>query len=84
MTKVLVVDDVEYKRAQLGIDGDCGFALLGPNIQEGEAEFVEVIPTTVGKYYDQRTAAYEALRRLRIRLGKPELGYFLGDMPSSL
>lgn len=30
------------ERAELGIDGNCGFALLGPDIQEGEAEFVEI------------------------------------------
>lgn len=30
------------ERAELGIDGNCGFALLGPNLQEGEAEFVEI------------------------------------------
>ena len=30
------------ERAELGIDGNCGFALLGPDLQEGEAEFVEI------------------------------------------
>lgn len=35
------------ERAQLGIDGNCGFALLGENLQEGEAEFVEIEPVTV-------------------------------------
>jgi hypothetical protein len=32
----------KYGRAQLGIDGNCGFALLGSDLQEGEAEFVEI------------------------------------------
>lgn len=32
------------ERAMLGVDGDCGFALLGENIQEGDAEFVEIAP----------------------------------------
>jgi hypothetical protein len=32
----------QYGRAELGIDGNCGFALIGPNLQEGEAEFVEI------------------------------------------
>ena len=32
----------KYSRAELGIDGNCGFALIGPNLQEGEAEFVEI------------------------------------------
>lgn len=35
------------ERAQLGIDGNCGFALLGENLQEGESEFVEIEPVTV-------------------------------------
>lgn len=35
------------ERAELGIDGNCGFALLGPDLQEGEAEFVEIEPVTV-------------------------------------
>jgi len=30
------------QRAELGIDGNCGYALIGVNIQEGEAEFVEI------------------------------------------
>jgi hypothetical protein len=32
----------QYGRAVLGIDGNAGFALLGGDLQEGEAEFVEV------------------------------------------
>lgn len=66
------------ERAELGIDGNCGFALLGPDIQAGEAEFVEITPTDRGEYWDQRTAAFEALRRLRARLNKPELSYYIG------
>jgi len=27
---------------QLGVDGNCGFALLGDDLQSGEAEFVEI------------------------------------------
>jgi len=27
---------------QLGVDGNCGFALLGEDLQSGEAEFVEI------------------------------------------
>jgi hypothetical protein len=34
----------QYGRAELGIDGNCCFALIGENLQEGESEFVE-IPT---------------------------------------
>lgn len=27
------------ERAVIGVDGNCGFALLGENLQEGEVEF---------------------------------------------
>lgn len=30
------------QHAELGVDGNCGFALLGENIQVGEAEFEPV------------------------------------------
>ena len=30
------------ERAILGVDGNCGFALLGEDIQAGEAEFVKI------------------------------------------
>jgi hypothetical protein len=70
---------MSIERAELGIDGNCGFALLGEDLQAGEAEFVEVIPTKAGLYWDQRGAAHEALRRLRVRLNKPDLSYFLGE-----
>ena len=41
------------ERAELGIDGNCGFALLGVNLQEGEAEFVEIEAVIVPPYYAQ-------------------------------
>lgn len=63
------------ERASIGIDGNCGYALLGDNIQEGEAEFVEV-PNPGGRI-EQMIAAKAALARLRERLGMPRLSYFL-------
>lgn len=33
---------MENRRIELGIDGDQGYALLGSNLQEGEAEFVSL------------------------------------------
>lgn len=82
------------ERAELGIDGNCGFALLGANIQEGEAEFVEIPAvqpdnsTHHERYTQENTASRdqaaqlsackEALRRLRVRLGKPDLSYYFG------
>ena len=66
------------KRALIGIDENCGFALLGPNIQEGEVEFVEIDatePEEGNRYYSTEwreaaeRAASEALAALRARLG---------------
>lgn len=76
------------QRAELGIDGNCGFALIGVNIQEGEAEFVE-IPTAKadpdssfmrpkGEDAAKLWACKEALRRLRTRLNLPNMSYYFG------
>jgi hypothetical protein len=71
-----------FGRAQLGIDGNCGFALLGPDIQEGEAEFVEIAPTREAAYHaplgDKLSACKQALEKLRERLNLPSLSYYFG------
>ncbi len=67
---------MELERAELGIDGNCGFALLGENIQEGEAEFVEIGPAN--DLYARLLAPKQALKKLKLRLNKPELSYFFG------
>jgi hypothetical protein len=73
----------DYGRAHLGIDGNCGFALLGPDIQEGEAEFVEIAPTREAAYHaplgDKLTACKSALQKLRDRLNLPNLSYYFGE-----
>jgi hypothetical protein len=74
--------EVERERAVIGIDGNCGYALLGENLQEGESEFVEIDdvddPRAASfelRYYSDewceaaRTAARRALDKLRARLG---------------
>lgn len=72
---------MKMRRALVGVDGNCGFALLGEDIQSGEAEFVEIdaidIEKTGGgnRYYDTdwvkaaNKACNEALGKLRERLG---------------
>ena len=76
------------QRAELGIDGNCGYALLGVNIQEGEVEFVE-IPTAKpdadssfmrpkGEEAAKLWACKEALRKLRERLNMPNMSYYFG------
>jgi hypothetical protein len=73
-------------RVELGIDGNYGFALLGINLQDGEAEFVEIpqFDKTDNDGYNGRRlgaklyACQEALKRLKKRLNKPELSFFFG------
>ena len=66
-------------RAVLSLDGDCACALLGPNLQEGEAEFVKVdYSTSLPEWKAERRAAFLALEALRKRLGI-EITYAIGD-----
>ena len=85
----------EYGMVQLGIDGNCGFALLGPNLQEGESEFVEipVVEPDNSTHHERYTrehtqqmelgaklwACKEAFRRLQKRLVLPRMGYYFGN-----
>ena len=64
------------ERAELGIDGNCGFALLGESLQEGEAEFVEI--ASPGDTSAQLTACKKALRALQARLGRTDFSYYFG------
>jgi len=64
------------KRAVLGIDGNAAFALLGEDLQVGEAEFVELAAGADER--QQAAACKQALRNLRARLGMPDLSYELG------
>ena len=61
----------------LSIDGDHACALLGENLQEGEAEFVKVDDTK--SRYSKNIAARKALKALCDRLGKGQLGYYVGE-----
>jgi hypothetical protein len=77
-------------RAELGVDGNAGFALLGPNLQEGDAEFVDIdLPTERSqdplRWNDVEwlnaasLAASKAFRNLKARYPKQELSYFLSE-----
>ena len=69
----------EIARAVLSLDGDCGCALLGVNLQEGEAEFVKVdYSTSMPDWRAERAAAFRALIKLRERLGI-EITYAIGQ-----
>jgi hypothetical protein len=72
--------DMEF--VELGVDGNAGFALLGENIQEGEAQFVTVnsdAPIGSPAWNDAaRVAATAALDALKARICDRELFYCLG------
>ena len=71
----------KMERAELGIDGNCSFALLGENLQEGEAEFVDV---NQGEdeplFVAQNRASRIAFRKLQKRMKSRgiAISYFLG------
>lgn len=68
-------------RAVLGIDGNCGFALLGEDLQVGEAEFVIIEseePNWTSEYQRQaKIAITKAYKRLKDRLKLEHLSYYL-------
>lgn len=70
------------ERVELGMDGNCGFALLGENIQEGECEFEEVRGTELHPDPTSEGAKLQAINRaytrLKARVGRP-ISYFLGE-----
>lgn len=79
----------KYGRVELGVDGNAAFALLGPDSQEGEAEFVTLSPETgvsgdgnfvipTGDDAAKLRACKMALKRLCARLGVDALPYYFG------
>jgi hypothetical protein len=56
------------ERAELGIDGDCGFALLGEDLQLGEAVFVKISEAPKSSTNPESWAATQAYRKLQARL----------------
>ena len=71
----------EHGRAELGVDGNAGFALLGSDIQEGEAEFVTVENSdpwrTKARAEAEGRAANKAYQNLKSRLGRT-FSYYIG------
>lgn len=83
-----VVADLE--RAELGVDGNAGFALLGGDLQMGEAEFVEIaLPVEASRdpnryHHSEWCAAAKratnlAFTKLKARMGDKKISYFLGS-----
>lgn len=66
----------DWGRAKVGVDGNCGYALLGADLQEGEAEFVEIKrEENESIYRAERRAWGAALKKLEERLGSGPLRY---------
>lgn len=81
---------MEIERAELGIDGNAGFALLGEDLQSGEAEFVEIaLPPDASKDPNRyhkiewcraaEAAASLAFVALKLRLPDRKISYYLGQ-----
>ena len=69
-------------RAELGIDGNAAFALVGEDIQSGEAEFETIRGYTGGpmnneQYKEAKKAINRAFQRLKARYGG-DLHYYIG------
>lgn len=71
------------KRAVLGVDGNCGFALLGDDLQSGEAEFVEIVsgdPVGTKEWAEAASrASTTAYRKLQDRLSDQQFSYRLDE-----
>ena len=70
-------------RAELGVDGNAGFALLGEDIQAGEAEFITIEcdePKWTSDWHNAaRRAATKAYQALKARLPHRQFSYYLGS-----
>lgn len=66
-------DPTCYSSVELGVDGDAAFALLGPNLQEGEAEFVK-LDGLLGRSVNSGALAAAAAQQAHSNLCK-RLGY---------
>ena len=76
----MMVDRPE--RAALGIDGNAGFSLLGPNLQEGEAEFVTIVHVGDEPFSRAKVrACRHAHAKLQERLGRKIDFYFAPSHP---
>ena len=63
------------RRAVIGVDGNCAFALVGDDLQVGESEWVEIESSDPARYHSTEwceaanRASRRALAKLRERLG---------------
>lgn len=75
-------DKQKIERAELGVDGNAGFALLGADIQSGDAEFVTIeSDAPMGSTAWQVaavSAATKAYRNLHKRFPDRVFSYYIG------
>lgn len=64
----ICAETVKLERAELGIDGNCGFALVGADLQIGEAEFEEIRATDLNPDPNSTGAKKQAINRAYQRL----------------
>jgi len=80
----------KIERAELGVDGNCGFALLGYDLVVGESEFVEIdLPLAISqdpnRYHNKewinaaQVASTKAYLALKNRLADRKFLYYLGE-----
>jgi hypothetical protein len=71
----------KLERAELGVDGNCGSALVGSDLQIGEAEFEEIKTDeplwSAEGVRQSKLAINRAFTRLKARMGKP-ISYYIG------
>jgi hypothetical protein len=66
---------LKMERALLFMDGNCGCALLGRDLQEGEAEFVKIEQRPNEPLHEAEVrCCWQAFKNLKARLGR-ELTY---------
>ncbi len=66
------------ERVQLGVDGTACFALLGPDLQQGEVECVELPKGNESSVDAQLSCCKVAFRNLKARLNMPLLSFYFG------
>jgi predicted nucleic acid-binding protein len=82
-TELLVISrqgkENKMKHIELGIDGNCAFALSREDLQSGEAEFIEIDYNSYSdKLVAELVAMKTALKKLRTRLNQPNLRWYHG------
>lgn len=82
LEKPFIVNGEEFWRAELGVEGNRAYALLGPEFEQGEVEFFEIQPKSEKNPNPVNLAMGTALKQLRDRL-KVDLDFQIEPDPRS-